>query len=262
MKIWIITMEDPLYTTDFIKDIIRDRHKDIAGLTIAKGGRLKIGKKRSKSTYLLSLLLIMGPYHFLKNSVKTLNFKIRKKLTEFSPAIPSNGLEEFAAEYDIKVDYTSNPNQEGYLEKLRNEEPDVIINQSQFIVKKPLLDIPKIGMLNRHNALLPKNRGRLTPFWVAYKGEEETGVSIHFVDEGIDSGPIVVQKRFLVSKDDTFNSIVEKNYEIASKAMLEALDLLEKGYTSFQENDDQNATYNSVPTLRDAIKFSFNKIKL
>jgi methionyl-tRNA formyltransferase len=45
-----------------------------------------------------------------------------------------------------------------------------------------------IGVINRHNALLPKNRGRLTPFWVLYKGEKETGVSIHFIDEGIDSG--------------------------------------------------------------------------
>ena len=60
MKIAIITMEDPLYTTGFMEAIIRDRHKDIVGLTIAKGNRLKIGPKRSKTTYLFSLLLIMG----------------------------------------------------------------------------------------------------------------------------------------------------------------------------------------------------------
>jgi len=58
------------------------------------------------------------------------------------------------------------------------------------------LNIPKIGVLNRHNALLPKNRGRLTPFWVLYKGETETGVSIHFVTEDLDAGDIIVQKKF------------------------------------------------------------------
>ena len=51
-----------------------------------------------------------------------------------------------------------------FKKKLKAIEPDVIINQSQSIIKKPLLEIPKIGVLNRHNALLPKNRGRLTPF--------------------------------------------------------------------------------------------------
>ena len=45
MKIWIITMEDPLYTNDFIKDVIKAKHEQIVGLTIAKGGRLKVGKK-------------------------------------------------------------------------------------------------------------------------------------------------------------------------------------------------------------------------
>ena len=46
MKIYIITMEDPVFTLDFFKDIIRHRSKDIAGIAIAKGGRLKSGKNR------------------------------------------------------------------------------------------------------------------------------------------------------------------------------------------------------------------------
>ena len=258
MKIWILTMEDPIYTADFIKDIIKQRHKDIAGLTIAKGGRLKIGKKRSKLVYLFSLLLIMGPSHFIKNVLTTLSFKIRKKLSSFLPFVSSPGLHAFAEQYGIPVDFTENPNAEEYLNKLKKAAPDIIINQSQFIVKKPLFELPKIGMLNRHNALLPKNRGRLTPFWVLFKKEKETGVSIHFVDEGIDSGPIVVQKRFEVTKRDSFNSVVKKNYSIAANAMLEALDLLEKGHRDFIENNDEEATYNTVPTFKEAFKFRFD----
>src|SRR6056297_3998910 len=61
----------------------------------------------------------------------------------------------------------------------------------------------------RSGDLLPKNRGRLTPFWVLYKGEKETGVSIHFVTEGIDAGEIIVQKKFPITSKDTFNTIVK-----------------------------------------------------
>lgn len=115
-------------------------------------------------------------------------------------------------------------------------------------------------MLNRHNALLPKNRGRLTPFWVLYKKDKETAVSIHFVDEGVDSGPVVVQKRFVVEPSETFGSLVHKNYEHAPRAMLEALDKLEKGDTDYLPNPDDQATYNSVPTLAQAWDYRKKRI--
>lgn len=251
MKIHILTMEEPLYTLHFIEEIIDARHGDITGITIAKGGRLKIGKKRSKTSYITSLLLIMGPLFFTRNVLKTLSFKAQKKI----PFLKETGLRAIAEKYNIPVDYTGNPDSKEYLDKLKEVDPDVLINQSQFIIKKELLDIPKMGVLNRHNALLPKNRGRLTPFWVLYKKENETGVSIHLVDEGIDSGPIVVQKKFTISEKDTFKTVVEKNYELASGAILEALDLLENGYADFIENKDEEATYNPVPTLKQAFEF-------
>ena len=75
------------------------------------------------------------------------------------------------------------------------------------------------------------------------------------MDEGIDSGDIVVQKRIKVTDDDTFNKLVEKNYEIASDAMIEAIDLIEKGYSNFMYNDNEQATYNTIPTFKQALKY-------
>lgn len=255
MKIVIITMEDPVYTMDFIKEIVRHRADDIVGLTIARGGRFKIGKKRSKIVYLVSLMLIMGIPSFLGYGLKTIGYLLRKKLPHGS----DTSLAGFARRYGIPVDFTDDPNSKAYLDKLKWLAPDVIINQSQFIIKNELLSIAPLGMLNRHNALLPRNRGRLTPFWVLYKGEKETGVSIHFVEEGIDSGAIVVQKRFAVEKGETFASLAHKNYIHAPKAMLEALDKLERGDTEFLPNPDSEATYNTVPTLGQAWEYRWKR---
>ena len=112
---------------------------------------------------------------------------------------------------------------------------------------------------------MPKNRGRLTPFWVLYKGEQETGVSIHFVEEGVDSGDIVVQEKYPVSPKDTFNTLVKKNYQIAPAAIPIAigiaLDLLENGHKDFIPNDDSKATYNTTPTLREAWEFRKRRVK-
>lgn len=246
-------MDDPIQTNDFISKIIEARKDDIVGVAISKGDRLTIRKDRSKFEYIFSLLIIMGFYHFFKNYLITVIHKIRKKLHSIFPGlIKDPSVLALAEKYNIKNWKINNPNDEKFLEEIKNLEIDVIINQSQNILKKNLLKIPKIGVINRHNALLPKNRGRLTPFWVLYKGEEETGVSIHFVTEELDAGDIIVQKRFLVSKKDNFNTLVKKNYKIAFTAMLEALDKMEKGDKNYINNEKNKASYNSIPTLKEA----------
>jgi len=256
MRTFIITMDDPVQTKSFISKIIEAKKNDIIGLAVSKGDRLTIQKNKSKFEYVLSLFLIMGLYHFTKNSAITIVHKIKKTAHSFFPKLFNDSTVRGVAEkYGIKTWQIKTPNNKQFLEEIRKLDIDVIINQSQNILKSELLSIPKVGVINRHNALLPKNRGRLTPFWVLYKGEEETGVSIHFVTEELDAGDIIVQKKFPVSPKDNFNTIVKKNYEIAPIAMLEALDKLERGETDFTSNNDDQATYNTTPTLKEAWEY-------
>ncbi|MBN1213864.1 MAG: hypothetical protein JXA99_00325 [Candidatus Lokiarchaeota archaeon] len=261
MKIFLISMDDPVQTKSFISKIIESRSKDIVGVAVAKGNRLTIQKNKSKYQYILSLLLIMGFYHFFKNSFITVIHKIKKKFNKLLPSIFKDPtIIGVAKKYGIKTWIIKTPNNKNFLEEIGRLDIDVIINQSQSILKSELLSIPKIGVINRHNALLPKNRGRLTPFWVLYKGEKETGVSIHFVTEELDAGDIITQKKFRVTAKDNFNTIVKKNYELAPIAMLEALNKLESGATDFIKNDGASATYNSTPSLSDSFRFRLARI--
>jgi len=252
-------MDDPVQTKDFIRKIIDARLTEIIGLAITNGDRLTLSKGKSKYTYVLSLFLIMGPLHFLKNAWVSVIHKIRKKLHAFNLAQDPTIL-GYASRKGIPVFRIKTPNIKEFRQQLRELKPDIIINQSQSIIKKELLEIPTMGVLNRHNALLPKNRGRLTPFWVLYKGEQETGVSIHFVVETLDAGEIIVQEKYPVSRKDSFNSLVKKNYEIAPKAMLKAIDLLEAGFKGFIQNNDKEATYNTKPTIKEAFDYRKNRI--
>lgn len=245
-------MDDPVQTHDFIKDIIKQRKKDIVGLAESKGDRLTIQKNKSKVEYVISLFLIMGFFSFLRNSFKTVKHKIQKVLHHKIGFIPDPSIAGYARKMGIKTWIVKTPNNKDFLDEIRALDIDIIINQSQNILKVELLSIPKIGTLNRHNALLPKNRGRLTPFWVLYKGESETGVSIHFVTGELDAGDIIVQEKYPVTPKDNFNSLVKKNYSIASKAMLKAIDILETGETKFIPNPKELATYNTTPTLKEA----------
>ena len=233
-------MDDPIYTYDFIKEIIDARKNDIVGIAVGRGDRLTINKNRSHVIYLCSLLLIMGLPKFVKRAYKTIVFRMRRTLNRIglskSPSILTYATSQGIPIYNIK-----SPNNKSFISLLSKMDIDIIINQSQSILKKQFLSVPTIGVLNRHNALLPRNRGRLTPFWVIYKNETESGVSIHFVDEGIDSGRIIVQEKYQVTQGDTFNSLVEKNYQIAGKLMLKAITLLENGFSEYINNDDSLA---------------------
>lgn len=251
MKIWIITMEDAAYTVDFIKEIIAAKADEVIGLSIAKGGRMKIGKEKSKLQYALSLLLIMGLPYSVQLAYRKIRYKVIGKLFPES----NETLAGFAKKHGVIVDYVDNPNSKKYLDKLAVHELDIIINQSQHILRKGLLNTPKIGVLNRHNALLPRNRGRLTPFWVLYNQEKETGVSIHFVTEDIDGGEIVVQKRFEIKAGDSFSRVVNKNYSLAGKAMIEAIDAIKGGEYETMANDKELGNYNTTPTLGEAWEY-------
>lgn len=254
-------MDDPLHINRFISEIIDKRKEDIVGLALTKSGRLNIPKCRSKLSYLISLSLIMGLPHFLKNSVLMINFKIKKKLSSILPWIKSPSILDYATQIGIKTYYADIVNNQDFLKILEDSEPDIIINQSQVILKEKFLSIPKIGVLNRHNSLLPKNRGRLSPFWALYKGDKEAGVSIHFVNKKLDDGDIIVQEKYPILGKDDFNSLVKKNYHLAPKAMLKALNLIEKGNYRLIPNDSSKATYNSIPTFKEALIYRLSRWK-
>lgn len=253
-------MDDPIQTYDFIKNIIDERGSDIVGLAVPNGDRLTLSKGKSKYEYIFSLFLIMGPYYFVRNSWKAIIHKVLRKISKYG-IVKDPTIIGYANSKGIETKMVNSPNNKKFRDYLVSLDLDIIINQSQSFLKKELLKIPKIGVLNRHNALLPKNRGRLTPFWVLFKRELKTGVSIHFVEESLDSGDIIIQKEYEVSNKDTFNSLVIKNYELATIAMIEALQILEQKKYLLLENDCKQATYNTTPTLKEAIRYRFRKNK-
>ena len=108
--------------------------------------------------YVFSLLLIMGLPSFVKYAMTTVVFKVKKKIVEKISFVKSPSILDYAASRGIEVFDIQTPNSQSFREKLRALKPDVIINQSQSI-KKRIARNTIYRVINRHNALLPKNRG-------------------------------------------------------------------------------------------------------
>ncbi len=130
------------------------------------------------------------------------------------------------------------------MERIRSLEPDVIFifGWSQLI-KQPILDLPPLGCIGTHPALLPRNRGRHPLIWALVEGLKESGLTFFYLDEGADSGDILWQQPFAISMEDDAGSLYEKIKQLATQAIHEFLPELQQGTAPRIQQDHSQATY-------------------
>jgi methionyl-tRNA formyltransferase len=120
----------------------------------------------------------------------------------------------------IKVDDLNTPN---IITKLKSLDLDYIFCFGwSKLLKKEILEIPKHGVIGYHPAALPKNRGRHPLIWALVLGLEETASTFFFMDEGVDSGDILSQKKIEITYEDDAMSLYNKIIEIAKKTIRRA----------------------------------------
>lgn len=161
-------------------------------------------------------------------------------------------LSDVAIQHGVPVHKVKNLNAPESVELIRSLQPDVIFifGWSQ-IISKQILDIPPLGCIGSHPALLPKNRGRHPIIWALVEGLEESGLTFLYLDEGADSGDILWQKPFSITLEDNAGSLYKKIKALASEAIREFLPKLEKGTAMRVPQNHSRATYWRKRTEKD-----------
>ena len=130
------------------------------------------------------------------------------------------------------------------IEQIRALNPEVIVAMAYGqILPKTVLDIPRVACLNLHASLLPKYRGAAPIQAAIAAGDRETGITVMYVDEGLDTGDILMQSRIEISPNETGGSLHDRLGKIAAEALIESLDLLSKGAAPRIPQDDALASY-------------------
>lgn len=112
------------------------------------------------------------------------------------------------------------------------------------IVPMEMINSPAKGTIQYHPSLLPLHRGPSSINWPIVEGETETGLSIFWPDDGLDTGPILLQKSVAIGPDDTLGSIYFKQlFPMGVEAMVEAIDLVREGTAPRAVQDESKATY-------------------
>ena len=138
------------------------------------------------------------------------------------------------------IDYLPNQsvNSESFINLLSNYQCDILVSMSfDQIFKKEILNLTKFGVINCHAGMLPFYRGSNILNWVLINDEKEFGITVHHVDEGIDTGDIILQKSFPISESDNYSSLLKI-------AFTECAAILHESLTKIKEN-----SYSRLPQI-------------
>ncbi len=141
-----------------------------------------------------------------------------------------------------------------FLSTLEAMEPDVIVVVAYGkIFKRRSLEIPKLGCINLHASLLPKYRGIAPVNWAIINGEKTTGVTTILMDEGVDTGDIILSKEVWIGEDETAGELLERLARIGADLLVETCDLVASGNFERRKQDDNLASYAPKLTRSDGL---------
>ena len=165
--------------------------------------------------------------------------------------ICSDSVEELAREHDIPVILTEKADDD-LIEQVRAVEPDVIVVNSWYTkFPKELYELPPHGTLNLHDSLLPKFTGFSPVLWALISGESEVGLTVHRMDEDLDTGDILIQRKVAVEPEDTGTSLVLRTMELIPSAVEDALAAIESGNPTWTSQDPAQRTFFHKRSERD-----------
>lgn len=128
--------------------------------------------------------------------------------------------------------------------EIRALAPDVIVVMAYGqILPRTVLEIPRIACLNLHASLLPRHRGAAPIQAAIVAGDRETGITVMYMDEGLDTGDVMLETRIEIAPDETGGSLHDRLAEIAPGALKEALAQLQAGPAPRIPQDSSAATY-------------------
>ena len=247
MKFVIVTAEEPFYLPRVVETIVSRRRGDVLACVLLPPFSPKSGWKET----IQRQLMLLGITGFVRRGF---GFAIRKVFDRIG--VRGYSIANVCRQNGIPVLTPANINAASFLDELRAMNPDVIVSISASqIFRKDILALPRLGCINVHSGMLPKYRGMLPSFWVLANGEKETGVTVHYMDDKLDSGDILLQRTIPIEPHETQHTLLGKTKQAGAELVLEALDLLEQGRAERKPNDASQATYFTFPTPEDVRKF-------
>jgi methionyl-tRNA formyltransferase len=158
---------------------------------------------------------------------------------------PLDPLKEYALERDLPVYQPESYRNPEVWQQMASHDADLCVMAYVLLfVPEEALNVPKNGSIQYHPSLLPWHKGPSSINWPIIMGKDKTGLSIFWPDNGLDTGPILLQKEVDIGPDDTLGSIYfDSLYPLGVEAMLESIELVRAGNAPRQVQDPEAGSY-------------------
>jgi len=163
--------------------------------------------------------------------------------------VAATPVKKLALEHGLTVLQPESVKEEPFIENITNRHSDlfVVVAYGQ-ILPRPVLAIPKHGAVNVHASLLPRYRGAAPIAWAILRGEEETGVTTMMMDEGMDTGAILLQQRNPIEERETGESLHDRLSSLGADVLQKTVEGLKAGTIHPIPQDHSQATY--APSIK------------
>ncbi|MDA1189364.1 MAG: methionyl-tRNA formyltransferase [Chloroflexi bacterium] len=194
-------------------------------------------------------IVIIGQAAFGQQVLESLLKNGEKVVGVFCPpdreSRPADPIKTAATGKDVPVFQFKRMRDQKAIDAFLNLKPDLCVMAFVTdIVPMEMLEAPVKGTIQYHPSLLPKHRGPSSINWPIIQGETETGLTIFWPDDGLDTGPVLLQKETVIGSDDTLGSVYfDRLFPMGVEAMVEAVGMVRKGTAPRIEQDHTQATY-------------------
>jgi methionyl-tRNA formyltransferase len=252
MKVVFLAPEERAYLPLFFERVVRALGDQVAAIAVVspiyKGdGWLSQGLKFTRA---------FGLPVFLLEGLDFVRCHLLDALSRFIRLGRFYSVKRVARFHAIPLYEPRDINAPPFLQTMEALHPDLIVSVScPQVFGDELIDIPSIGCLNVHSALLPQYRGVLPTFWALAEGEKRTGVTVHYISKGVDEGDIVLQREIEIAPDDTLHTLIGRAKRVGADLLLETIDQFDRGVASRKPNPSDEGSYFSFPTREDVKRF-------
>jgi methionyl-tRNA formyltransferase len=158
-------------------------------------------------------------------------------------------VKEVAINLGCEVDQPASIRTAEFANRMAKYKPDIIVVVAfGHIIPENILAIPKIATINIHASLLPKYRGPAPIQWAIINGERETGVTTMLMDEGLDTGDILLSSKIKIFSDDTSGTLHDRLADLSANLLIQTIESIETGDITPISQDHTQATY--APLLK------------
>jgi methionyl-tRNA formyltransferase len=234
MRIEFLTQDDPLYILPFFEEFLANYGSEFEVLRVSS---CRVMGKRSRFKLLWELAHLYGAFGFAQILARVV-------------------LAQLCRAHNVRFDQIGSPNAAEFIAELRERAPDVLVSVAcPYILKEPLLKLPRFGCINIHHAPLPRYKGMMPTFWQMYHGEKEVGVTIHYMAPKVDEGAALLQEELEIRAGESLDQLIRRAKRHGAHCMAKVLRQVATGTQQPVPLDNSHGSYFTFPTLDEIREF-------